>query len=167
MENVDREGHFKKTITLALNKNIPWETLASILHEMTPTLEETNQLISSTFGFTSNNAYNSGTKTNWSSNSYNWTLGGRKWIYKSVMEINLNARFAKNDSNYWELWKHIKEFIQGDPNQNLLFQLALSLNVGILDPKLVKPKCVWEVEVLCGKIQFLEKLRKNKNFLQK
>ena len=64
MENVDREGHFKKTITLALNKNIPWETLASILHEMTPTLEETNQLISSTFGFTSNNAYNSGTKTN-------------------------------------------------------------------------------------------------------
>ena len=32
--------------------------------------------------------------------------------------------------------------VQGDPNQNLLFQLALSLNVGIPDPKLVKPKCV-------------------------
>ena len=32
--------------------------------------------------------------------------------------------------------------VQGDPNQNLLFQLALSLNVGIPDPMLVKPKCV-------------------------
>ena len=32
--------------------------------------------------------------------------------------------------------------LQGDPNQNLLFQLALCLNVGIPDPKLVKPKCV-------------------------
>ena len=34
------------------------------------------------------------------------------------------------------------EQLQGDPNQNLLFQLALSQNVGIPDPKLVKPKCV-------------------------
>ena len=57
--------------------------------------------------------------------------------------------------------------IQGDPNQNLLFQLALSLNVGIPDPKLVKPKCVWEVEVFCVKNLFLEKLGKNKNFVQK
>ena len=32
--------------------------------------------------------------------------------------------------------------IQGDPNQNLLFQLALSLNEGISDPMLIKPKCV-------------------------
>ena len=32
--------------------------------------------------------------------------------------------------------------IQGDPNQNLLFQLALSLNAGIPDAMLVKPKCV-------------------------
>ena len=39
--------------------------------------------------------------------------------------------------------------VQGDPNQNLLFQLALSLNVGIPDPMLVKPKCVWEAEVFC------------------
>ena len=42
-------------------------------------------------------------------------------------------------------------YLQGDPNQDLLFQLALPLNVGIPDPKLVKPKCVWEVEVFCVK----------------
>ena len=45
MENLDKEGHFKNTITLALNKNIPWEKLPLILHEMTPTLEETKQLV--------------------------------------------------------------------------------------------------------------------------
>ena len=37
--------------------------------------------------------------------------------------------------------------IQGDPNQNLLFQFALSLKLSISDPMLVKPKCVWEVAV--------------------
>ena len=37
--------------------------------------------------------------------------------------------------------------VQGDPNQNLLFQFALSLKLSISDPMLVKPKCVWEVEV--------------------
>ena len=45
----------------------------------------------------------------------------------------------------------ITYILQGDPNQNLLFQLALSLNVGIPDPMLVKPKCVWELEILCVK----------------
>ena len=45
MDNSDKEGHFKNTITLALNKNIPWEKLPLILHEMTPTLEETKQLV--------------------------------------------------------------------------------------------------------------------------
>ena len=37
--------------------------------------------------------------------------------------------------------------LQGDPNQNLLFQFALSLKLSISDPMLIKPKCVWEVEV--------------------
>ena len=35
-------------------------------------------------------------------------------------------------------------FIQGDPNQNPLFQMAASLKLCISDPMLVKPKCVWE-----------------------
>ena len=32
--------------------------------------------------------------------------------------------------------------VQGDPNQNLLFQMAISLEICISDPMLVKPKCV-------------------------
>ena len=34
------------------------------------------------------------------------------------------------------------EKIQGDPNQNLVFQMALPLKGGISDPMLVKPKLV-------------------------
>ena len=34
------------------------------------------------------------------------------------------------------------EKIQGDPNQNLIFQMAISKKICISDPMLVKPKCV-------------------------
>ena len=36
--------------------------------------------------------------------------------------------------------------LQGDPNQNLKFVLAITLKICISDPMLVKPKCVWEVK---------------------
>ena len=62
-------------------------------------------------------------------------------IFEKWNKIDLKKKKEKKNKN----------FIQGDPNQNLLFQLALCLNVGIPDPKLVKPKCVWEAEVLCVK----------------
>ena len=39
----------------------------------------------------------------------------------------------------------LKNFIQGDPNQNLKFVLAITLKIWVSDPMLVKPKCVWEV----------------------
>ena len=39
------------------------------------------------------------------------------------------------------LWEK-KEDIQGDPNRNFLFQIAVSLKRSIFDPSLVKPKCV-------------------------
>ena len=35
--------------------------------------------------------------------------------------------------------------VQGDPNRNFLFQMAVPLKLSISDPMLVKPKCVWEV----------------------
>ena len=35
--------------------------------------------------------------------------------------------------------------LQGDPNQNPFFQMAVSLKLCNSDPILVKPKCVWEV----------------------
>ena len=33
---------------------------------------------------------------------------------------------------------------QGDPNQNLLILMAITLKISISDPMLVQPKCVWE-----------------------
>ena len=41
--------------------------------------------------------------------------------------------------------------VQGDPNQNFRFQMAVALSVFISDPMLVKLKCVWEAVVFCGK----------------
>ena len=32
--------------------------------------------------------------------------------------------------------------VQGDPNQNLLFQMVITLKIRISHPMLVKPKCV-------------------------
>ena len=37
------------------------------------------------------------------------------------------------------------ESLQGDPNQNLKFVLAITQKICMSDPMLVKPKCVWEV----------------------
>ena len=36
-------------------------------------------------------------------------------------------------------------WIQGDPNQNLIFQIALTLKLCSCGSMLVKPKCVWKV----------------------
>ena len=47
--------------------------------------------------------------------------------------------------------------LQGDPNQNLKFILALTLKVSISDPGLIKPKCVWELSVLFGTIKIFQK----------
>ena len=38
-------------------------------------------------------------------------------------------------------------YIQGDPNQKLLIQIAITLKICISDPKLVKPKCVLEAYI--------------------
>ena len=42
--------------------------------------------------------------------------------------------------------------IQGDPNQNLKFVLAITLKICVSDPMLVKPKCVWTVKVYFAKL---------------
>ena len=43
--------------------------------------------------------------------------------------------------------------IQGDPNQNCPFLRAITQKLSLSDPKLVKPKCVWEAVVF---FQFLK-----------
>ena len=59
------------------------------------------------------------------------------------------AIFVENDCNFHSLVnfaflasEKISHFIQGDPNQNPLFQMALPLRQSISDPMLVKPKLV-------------------------
>ena len=37
--------------------------------------------------------------------------------------------------------------LQGDPNQNLGFQMTIAVKQSISDPTLIKPKCVWEAVV--------------------
>ena len=48
------------------------------------------------------------------------------------------------------LWRTVKRgiwLVQGDPNQNPLFQKAVALKLCISDPMLVKPKLVWDTVV--------------------
>ena len=41
----------------------------------------------------------------------------------------------------------LHKILQGDPNQNLLFQMAITLKIRISDPMLAKPKCVLEASI--------------------
>ena len=41
----------------------------------------------------------------------------------------------------------MKKYVQGEPNQNMKFVLAITLKICISDPMLIKPKCVWEEKV--------------------
>ena len=38
-------------------------------------------------------------------------------------------------------------YVQGDPNQNLRFLLAITLKISISDPMFRKPKCVWDAYI--------------------
>ena len=67
------------------------------------------------------------------------------FLKSAVMDIDKTSTYYRKFSQRFFTVKceiHVMVHLQGDPNQNLLFQLALCLNVGIPDPMLVKPKCV-------------------------
>ena len=50
-------------------------------------------------------------------------------------------------------WNLLNQMVvQGDPNQNFPFPRPITLKVSTSDPKLVKPKLVWEVAVFFWKI---------------
>ena len=56
------------------------------------------------------------------------------------------------------------DIVQGDPNRNFSFQMALQLKQCIFDPKLVKSKLVWKAVVFYGRKKFFEKSWKVKSF---
>ena len=57
-----------------------------------------------------------------------------------IASLRLNARINSLYMNFVGEWSSLQ--VQGDPNQNLLFQLALHLNISVSDPMFIKPKCV-------------------------
>ena len=57
--------------------------------------------------------------------------------------------------------------IQGDPNRNFLFQMAIFQKWYIFDPRLVNPKWVWRVAVFCVKNKFYEENKKITRFSKK
>ena len=46
-----------------------------------------------------------------------------------------------------EMFNQNNAQLQGDPNQNVKFLLAITLKICVSDPMLVKPKCVWEAYI--------------------
>ena len=65
----------------------------------------------------------------------------------------------------YSLYLIVESRVQGDPNQSLLIQMAITLKICISDPKLVKPKSFSEAHTLILKI--VNKQLKNQNlFIQ-
>ena len=72
------------------------------------------------------------------------------WIFRKSPGDRFFARnkqWSFLSGNYFK----VKD-LQGDPNQNPLFQMAVPIKLRISDPKLVKPKCVWEAVVFFEKL---------------
>ena len=76
--------------------------------------------------------------------------------------LQLWANVCLNELNYMDFKLNIQStfyilmpwnpLLQGDPNQNLLIQMAITLKICISDPKLVKPKCVSEAWIYFSKL---------------
>ena len=59
-----------------------------------------------------------------------------------VKARELQMPVPKNSRENYSKLNTIVLLLQGDPNQNPLFQMAVPLKLCISDPMLVKPKCV-------------------------
>ena len=66
--------------------------------------------------------------------------------------FNLNRRYFKISN------------VQGVQDQNFRIQTAITQELCAWDPKLVKPKCVWEIYIFSDKVSFLKKLKKIQSF---
>ena len=72
---------------------------------------------------------------------------------RQVNILNLENMYIQGDPNQnlkFDLAITLK--IQGDPNQNLKFVLAITPKICISDPMLVKPKCIWGLSVFLKKL---------------
>ena len=76
-----------------------------------------------------------------------------KVVLKSETKFSSLHAFTKVDF-FWERMNVFESIIQGDPNQNFPFQMAITLKLSSSDPMLVKPKCVWEAAVFFSILKF-------------
>ena len=73
---------------------------------------------------------------------------GFESIPSTVMEnIIRTVDDAMDDTNTENICKLLSIELQGDPNQNLLIEIVITLKICISDPMLIKPKCIWEAYV--------------------
>ena len=92
--------------------------------------------------------------------------------YNLYLQYSINHLELRVKENCWMWWrwvpikifKHliyiiiVRDVVQGDPNQNLLIQMAITLKICISYPMLVKPKCLWDAKVF---LKFVNKQLKN------
>ena len=100
--------------------------------------------------------------TDWLNSTFSWLIqSSRKhylayrWVflYSSFFSQNIYQELAGKSTKCKSVTNQCtKELLQGDPNQKLLIQMAITLKICISDPMLEKPKCVSEA---CIYFQFL------------
>ena len=98
------------------------------------------------------------------SSSVNWII----WLPPWCPTWEIHPTYP--EESFWNITKSMSFSVaglklQGDPNQNFRFQMAITLKLNTSDPMLVKPKCVWEAVVLFWKI--VNKQLKNVNKFSK
>ena len=62
---------------------------------------------------------------------------------ESVQGVRPQSALVSESRSSRNSGKYLQD--EGDPNQNLLIQMAISLKICIFDPMLAKSKCVWQV----------------------
>ena len=93
-------------------------------------------------------------------------LYGLSWLHVCNVLL-LELKYFSHFCFYRISWTNNQNVLQGVSFEILLFQMAVALNWWDSDPKLVKPKCVWEAVVFCAKSNFFSKNLKNEKFHQK
>ena len=94
-------------------------------------------------------------------NTLSWQLYKTDDVWYLLKKLSVLAAMIRQPANHiiW-FWR----FVQGVQDQNFRIQTAITQKLCTWDPKLVKPKCVWEIYISSDKVSFLKKLQKNTKF---
>ena len=84
-------------------------------------------------------------------------------------EFCCSAYFKNRKFLYWKSFDELDACCNHSNNKGVFHlligqEMAVALKWCIFDPKLVKPKCVWEIYIFVGRISFLKKSLKMKKY---